>query len=109
MAQPDRRLRQVRFTQQGPQGPELDKRPRHRCRLGLSGLFGVLMQAHKGLEKVSSVDLLMEGLLTVRNRLNDVQERISEVDGIMHELMAYESRLKRVVKMQQAIELEAKE
>ena len=66
------------------------------------------MQAHKGLEKVSSVDLLMEGLLTVRNRLNDVQERISEVDGIMHELMAYESRLKRVVKMQQAIELEKK-
>ena len=66
------------------------------------------MQAHRGLEKVSSVDLLMEGLLTVRNRLNDVQGRISEVDGIMHELMAYESRLKRVVKMQQAIELEKK-
>jgi len=67
------------------------------------------MRALKGLERVSSVDLLMEGLLTVRNRLNDTQERISEVDGTLHELMAYESRLKRVIKMQQAIELEAKE
>ena len=66
------------------------------------------MQAPKGLERVSSVDLLMEGLRGVRGRLNDVQERISEVDDIMHVLMAYESRLKRVVKMLQAIELEKK-
>ena len=61
------------------------------------------MRALKGLERVSSVDLLAEGLLTVRNRLCDTQERISEVDGTLHELMAYESRLKRVIKMQQAI------
>ena len=66
------------------------------------------MKALKGLERVSSVDLLSEGLPAVRGRLNDVQERISEVDDIMHVLMAYESRLKRVVKMLQAIELEKK-
>ena len=66
------------------------------------------MRALNGLERVSSVDLLSEGLPAVRGRLNDVQERISEVDDIMHVLMAYESRLKRVVKMLQAIELEKK-
>ena len=64
------------------------------------------MQAHKGLEKVSSIDLLEQGLRGVRGRLNDTEERISEVDGPLHELLAYKSRLERVVKMLQAIELE---
>ena len=67
-----------------------------------------LETAMLSLEKVSSVDLLAEGLPAVRGRLNDVQERISLVDDVQHLLMAYESRLKRVVKMQQAIELEKK-
>ena len=64
------------------------------------------MQAHKGLEKVSSIDLLEQGLRGVRGRLNDTEERISEVDGTLHELLAYKSRLERVIKMLQAIELE---
>jgi len=66
------------------------------------------MKALKGLERVSSVDLLSEGLPAVRGRLNDVQERISEVDDIQHLLMAYESRLNRAITMLQAIELEKK-
>ena len=67
------------------------------------------MKALKGLEMVSSTLLLSEGLRGVRGRLNDTQERISEVDDVQHTLMAYESRLNRVIRMLQAIELEAKE
>ena len=67
-----------------------------------------MSQYEKELEKVSSIDLLEQGLRGVRGRLNDTEERISEVDGTLHELLAYKSRLERVVKMLQAIELEKK-
>jgi predicted component of type VI protein secretion system len=62
----------------------------------------------KGLNRVSSADLLSEGLPDARLRLSDVQERISLVDDVQHLLMAYESRLNRVITMLQAIELEKK-
>ena len=65
-----------------------------------------LETAMLSLEKVSSVDLLAEGLPAVRGRLNDVQERISLVDDVQHTLRAYESRLNRAITMLQAIELE---
>ena len=67
------------------------------------------MQALKGLEMVSSTLLLSEGLRGVRGRLNDTEERISDVDGTLHDLLEYKSRLERVIRMLQAIELEAKE
>ena len=67
-----------------------------------------LWTAMLSFEKVSSVDLLAEGLPAVRGRLNDVQERISLVDDVQHLLMAYESRVNRAITMLQAIELEKK-